>query len=1109
MRLLQFLPVIFLLLAAKVLAAPGDILFQEDFNDNADLTADWTITAATMRSNAVTGNPSPALSMEGRTSSQSATSIAGRINAAVPAASLSFWVRRGFDTQGGNCPPSQSCSEYPENGENLAVDYLNSSNNWVRLVTYSGGGTSGEVFNYNQPLPADALHSGLRLRFVHLGGNTNSVGWDFWHVDTVVVTESVDITVTCSSTTTIFSESFNNNGDLNGDWNTNNGVRINSVTSGAASPSVSFDGRSGLHGITSKNNRIDANVAVARLSFWVRRGFDTQGGGCPNNQNCSEYPDNNENLQVEYLNSSGSWVLLQTYTGGGTCGEIFNYSQLLPADALYNNLRLRFRHTGASGSTWDFWHLDDVLVEECSGGSSVDHYSITLPATAVSCESLDITIAAHDGSHNLVDAQGASVTLNTSTGRGTWSGTGVTDSTPNDGTATLAFSSGANAMTVQLSHPDLGGSSLEVLNINVSGGGISETSGSAIGSDDPSVDITDSGFRFVEVNGATVTTVIPNQVAAVQSTENLFIEAVRTDVNTGSCVGVYGAGTTVNLELAAECNNPLNCAGQQVAITNNGNTNNIATNNDNGGVGTSSFTGINLLFASDSRAAFDLDYPDVGAISLHVRDVVSLPGGVTDTLTGSSNSFVVKPYSVELLSAESNDASPVANPGTTNSASGSGFIASGRAFKVEVEVLNADGNVTPNFGNEISPENVAIQFANLVYPTGAGASNGVLTVTNPFVASSSAGVFENDTVRWDEVGTFTVTGKIADDDYLGAGDVSTTPESDNIGRFYPDYFQLDNSSGNNTAGHTCRGYSYLSEPDILLNFTLRAHNASGTVVTNYDDQNLNYANTASPVYHAENSDNGTDLGTQFQSNHNPGWTAGVYDFDNSAEPLQSQLNRVATGPTGPHQNLQLSLSVTEPDSVGVLASQLNQNPTATGDCQSLANCSSAALGFDETSSNYSPIILRYGRAIIESAHGPESAILPAVFGTQFWNGSQFIDATTDSCTDIAFSAISMDGISPITNPQPVSVGSGTSNGLLNVSGLNAITTGGSFNLRFTAPGDTGSFPVIIDLTNYPWLRSDWNQDNDFDSETSLPTATMSFGSYRGHDRVIYWRERFD
>ncbi|EIK44630.1 MSHA biogenesis protein MshQ [Cellvibrio sp. BR] len=70
-------------------------------------------------------------------------------------------------------------------------------------------------------------------------------------------------------------------------------------------------------------------------------------------------------------------------------------------------------------------------------------------------------------------------------------------------------------------------------------------------------------------------------------------------------------------------------------------------------------------------------------------------------------------------------------------------------------------------------------------------------------------------------------------------------------------------------------------------------------------------------------------------------------------------------------------------------------------------------------------------------------------------------------------------------------------------------TSGNANHFFSAPGVgvTGSFDVKVDLTSYPWLRFDWNQDGDY-SDTTIPDAEFGFGSYRGHDRIIYWRERF-
>ena len=880
----------------------------------------------------------------------------------------------------------------------------------------------------------------------------------------------------CSSPITIYSNAFGGNGDLNNGWTKDNGVRINSVTGGNSSPSVSFDGRSGIHGITSKDGRIDANVTEARLSFWVRRGFGSS--SCSTKSNCSEYPDNGVNFTVEYLNNSGSWILLHTYTGGGTAGEIFTYSELLPADALYSNLKLRFRHTGGSGSTRDLWHLDDVLVEECTSSSGPDHYSITIPATAVSCEPITVTIESHDAAHNLTDALGATLSLSTSTGRGSFTPT------------TATFPSGSSSVTVQLSYPDLAGVTSETINIDVSDGTVSETSGSADATDDPSVTFSNSGFRFILDNGSGITTTLPSQVAGVNSS-NIFLEAIQVDTDaanplTAACVGVYNPGDTVAVEMGGECVNPVSCETSQISI----NGNNTPVSDDGSSSGP-----VNLTFLTESRAPITINYSDVGQIRLHAEDA-------SEFLNGSSNPFVVKPYTMVATVIESNDATPVNNPGTTTALPG--FLPAATDFRVVVESRNAAGNRTPNYGNETTPETIALNFTNLIFPDGVGESNGILA-SGTFTNTGTGGEFESTTVNWSEVGTFTFTADIGDGDYLGAGAVASPTESGNIGRFYPADFALSGVALDTwceASPLTSGLFSYLSQPNLRFDFTVTARNALGATVVNYDDTDLNYSLTtpdtiAAINYHAENADSGVDLATRATVSPSPAvsWDNGIYQITDAP----GQLDRAAT-PDGPFTSVQFSIDVADPDGAVLEASALDQNPTTTGDCTTATNCTSAGLGTTQ--------IFRFGRAIIEDASGPESTPLPVTFGTQYWDGTNFVDATIDSCSTLAFTAISFDTNNPITNPQPVAVGGGTSNGTLNAVGTDATAVSGSFGLSFSAPNTTGQFPVNIDLTNYLWLRHDWNQDGNFDNDTALPTATINFGSYRGHDRVIYWREQF-
>ena len=128
----------------------------------------------------------------------------------------------------------------------------------------------------------------------------------------------------------------------------------------ASSGSRSLYTRWGIVYVTSKSFYL-STIAGAQLNFWMRRGSDA----------FSETPDSNENLVVEYLNDAGSWVALETFLGNGTPGEMLNRTYILPTNALYANFKFRFRQSGGSGSNFDYWHIDDVVLTETAGAPAL------------------------------------------------------------------------------------------------------------------------------------------------------------------------------------------------------------------------------------------------------------------------------------------------------------------------------------------------------------------------------------------------------------------------------------------------------------------------------------------------------------------------------------------------------------------------------------------------------------------------------------------------------------------------------------------------------------------------------------------------------------------
>ncbi|MCH9696140.1 MAG: hypothetical protein K0U72_16610 [Gammaproteobacteria bacterium] len=315
-------------------AAPGDVLFSDDFEDG-------TLPAWTTTNNGISGVSNTAGwfgsgSFGAYTSNQVVVVTSPSFNAAVPEARLRLWVRRGAD----------SFSEDTDDGEDFIIEYRRANNTWGPLSSYLGSGTNGQVYNESLVLPADARHGNLAIRVRQTGGSGTT--YDFWHFDNVIVDEIAVAPGLSVGTCDDFENGLSTN------WTVNPGsgfAGISSATSQSPSNSMFLNG--GIVDVTS--NAIDTtDITFSDLSIWVRRGADS----------FSEDPDNGENLVVEYLNDSSAWVSLETFSGSGGQGQQFVRSYTIPAAGKHTGFRIRFRMTGGSGSIWDFWHVDDVCLDQ-------------------------------------------------------------------------------------------------------------------------------------------------------------------------------------------------------------------------------------------------------------------------------------------------------------------------------------------------------------------------------------------------------------------------------------------------------------------------------------------------------------------------------------------------------------------------------------------------------------------------------------------------------------------------------------------------------------------------------------------------------------------------
>ena len=447
--------------------------------------------------------------------------------------------------------------------------------------------------------------------------------------------------------------------------------------------------------------------------------------------------------------------------------------------------------------------------------SPLDHYAIAHGGQAVTCQAEPITISAHLSDHTVDTSATNMITLATSTNNGDWSlvnGSGMLTNSGN-GAGTYSFVAADNG-TVQLA---LQNTVAETLNIQVTDGTVSETSGSAQASEDPDLIFNDSGFRFLADGlGGNIGTQIAGKASNIMpGNQVLELEAIRTNNMTGACEAALQGNIAV--ELGFECINPTACSANQVSIDGT----DIAANN-NGSV--TNYTPINLDFGDDmdTTAPFVLNYPDAGQIRLHAR--YQIPSG-GDQLAGSSNNFVVVPAGLCVEATETNNACTPANASCT------AFKKADEVFDLTIRAVawESAGETDAAFctGNATTPNfelgSITLTHS-LVAPSG-GMPGSIGVMSAAIGSTDDAGVTVNQTVS--EVGVFTMRAEPP----AYQGETIAASSSANIGRFYPDRFELTGGMLTEACA-TVTPFTYM-EQDFAVSYQLTAVNTGGNTTENY------------------------------------------------------------------------------------------------------------------------------------------------------------------------------------------------------------------------------------------------------------------------------------
>ena len=557
----------------------------------------------------------------------------------------------------------------------------------------------------------------------------------------------------------------------------------------------------------------------------------------------------------------------------------------------------------------------------------------------------------------------------------------------------------------------------------------------------------DSGFIF-DINDG---------IANLPET-NVLLKAVRKSDTSQQCVPAF-ANVTRKVAFWSDYITP-GATGRPVSLP-------ISVNSTNVGLTTGTATSVNLNFNSQGEAAMAINYPDAGRVQLNARYTGSAATTDSGLVMLGADQFTRRPAAL-----------CIQTPGECSIANSScaKFKKAGELFPLTITArafsmgsANACANpLTPNFVKA----NIPIQHQ-LIAPNPGNL--GTLAVSSyDHTANAAAQGIINQSVS--EVGVFSF--KTPALSYLAMTDPIPAASSIATGRFVPSYYAL-------TAGPVvaaCSGaFSYFGQKGFSNSFNIKALNSNGIVTQNYKDgfAKLNI-----------NQWTGTDAsyGLRFSA---PsllplGSVLGVGDMTPVGSWLNGQANIIsshyATRPNTLAAPLALSLYATPVDSDGVTtkitaAEIISSQPTE----------------------------LRFGRLVLDNAYGPEDVALPLSFYTEYWQGSQFVLNTQDSCTIIASPSAVQSCPSSLAETDLCNTITGSP--ALAVSGVGGNLSLGRFaadSLLIQATASPGEWR--LQYNTEPWLRYNWRDAAS--GFTEQPQADIHFGRFRGNPRQIYWRELF-
>ncbi|WP_217524988.1 DUF6701 domain-containing protein [Vibrio metschnikovii] len=727
---------------------------------------------------------------------------------------------------------------------------------------------------------------------------------------------------------------------------------------------------------------------------------------------------------------------------------------------------------GSTGGSVNHHEIDNFRVCALNSrpvGPQINHFRITLPQQALTCDVADVSVRAcanSDCSTSFTDPVTAYLKPNSlPSATGGWvngstlslnSGIGLTQLRRNQAGTVEVGVSGSNPTAVAFNNTKC------------------SYNGSDFSEDNCVVEFVDSGF-VLDVPHAYANQSVP-----------ATIKAVRKDDASQQCVPSFG-DVDKQVQFWSQYIDPTPTESGFSSI-------HVGLNGTPIGLTENDATSLTLSFNSDGEATFELSYREVGELLLHARFTGT--GDEQDLqLTGETN-FIRVPRAL-VVNANSYYNSDGKCP--AQNVSCDIFARADEIFDlniravikkpIETDSSDFNGNLT---AYNYQQQDITLQHT-LLQPSSG--QTGVLGVSE---YSHELGEITLVKQSVSEVGVFDFS-LVPPTSYLGLdllaanlpiAVTSTGP----IGRFIPAYFAVSPMTVSLAAACNSdeKAFTYLDQPFAYANnpgLYLQPKSGSGSDTLNYLIGDWwRYNNQwADRAYHDLVDDLTIDFTNELTEpvTRQSASTSGV---TLNGEQLRYQKTIDPIVPFNADFNLHLSIDdLRDSDDVCYRTSYSESCLEYTFE------------NIDQTMPLY------WGRLTIEDVYGPEIQDLQQKIIGEYYTSTGFVTNNYDDCTLLpALSAfdfesddfsVNQTGALPLVNvtlplePQPLRL----------IQGV--------MPLSYSAPGagNRGLIKALLDLEQHglPWLRSYDQSNTEWNDNV---TGVVQFGLYRGNDRVIWWRE---